>query len=915
MKIQFLSCLFIGGLALKGNTQTVTVNVLDDKSDGSCTVQHCSFREAIAILNEGKATTVQFDPNLTDDTLWLEEPLPDLIADNCLIQGGGHRGVVLSTKAAVSHGWKISATRATLKGLNFSGFAEFGMKLDSLAAFVFLLDNQFNFNGKAGLYIEGANNISVGQIGQPNRIIGNKKIGISLAYQNFSSLVTVEGNLIEENAIGISGIGLSLGSYLGNNTFKNDVLTGISIVQSEGTRIFYNKLYGGAQQGILLDQSNNIIVQENLLVEYPIGILQKEVGVGNRITHNQFTCIAEPLVWEEMSQGPRIPNQICYDSSIIGFSNPFSRIEIYRLNGDSCSENSGSSWTFIREVQADQSGWWQYDPADPTVQEIAAIAIDALGNTSVFSSPVSKTVYPEVFLEADSIICSGDSSTLLANLGQFTDEHYEFFWLGSQGFEQKGLMVKETLSSGWYSFGVTKDYCSKLLDSVFLKQNDLDTVRIGPSYGPLCFDAEIEIEGIVFNSNNSRQTLIKGGTEGACDTVVEIDLEFLEAPIEWINPSICRTDTFMWGSEIFFEGRSHDTFVLPNVGQNGCDSIIILEVNFIDHPVKKYQGNLCSDDFEMINGVKYDINHPNGEYWIAGENSKCDTLVEVSFDFHWTQYDTIRGTYCEGSQFMVNEVIYDVNHPKGVEYMTNKYGCDSVIYIELSFDFNTIHYLDTILCDNEELLINGNVYNRNLTSGMEQFVAGGNVNCDSIVYVEITYTDRQGEVALPSIISVEQGGTLTIDPIINFVPATITWSSNLDLSCNDCLGTLVTGDREGWINLSVTDVNGCGYEAMAEVKLVEVKNDIAYIPNAFSPNGDGINDILEVFPNYSWVSEVGHLKIVDRWGQVVYHSDYPKWDGTIDGRVALTGIYLYVVEFIMKDGSIQNQTGSVFLHR
>ena len=913
MKIQFLSWLFIGGLALKGYTQTITVNVLDDQTDGSCTAQHCSFREAIAILNEGKGNAVHFDPNLTD-TLWLEEPLPDLIANNCLIQGGGNRGVVISTKAQVRNGWKISANRATLKGLNFSGFEGFGMKIDSLATFVFLLDNQFHFNGEAGLNIEGANNISIGQMGQPNRMIGNK-IGISLAYQHFSSLVTVEGNIIEENAIGILGKGLSQGSYLGSNMLKNDSLIGISIVQSEGTRIFYNQLYGPAQQGILLEQSDNVIIRENLLDEHLIGIVQKEVGAGNLITRNQYICVQEPIVREDVVQGPRSPNQICFDSRITGFSNPYSRIEIYRLDRDSCSEKSRSSWTFIEEVQAAQSGWWQNDLADLTIQEIAAIAIDALGNTSVFSTPVSKTVYPAVFLEADSIICSGDSSTLLANLGEFTDDQYDFFWSNSQGFEQKGLIVKETLSSGWYFFEANKDNCRKVLDSVFIQQNDLDTLRLGPSYGPLCFDAEIEIEGILFNSNNSRQTLIKEGTEGACDTVVEIDLEFMEAPIKWINPSICRSDTFMLGSEIFFEGRARDTIILPNAAQNGCDSMVVVEVNFIDHPVKKYQGNLCSDDFEMINGVRYDINHPNGEYWIAGENSECDTLVEVSFDFHKPQYDTIKGTYCEGNQFIVNGVIYDVNNPKGAEYMTDKYGCDSVIYIELSFDFNTIHYLDTILCDNEELLINGNLYDRSRTSGMEQFIAGGNVNCDSIVYIEITYADRQGEVTLQSMISVGQGGTLAIDPIINFIPTTISWSSNLDLSCNDCLSTVVNGDQEGWINLSVTDVNGCNYEAMAEVKLVEVKNDIAYIPNAFSPNGDGINDILEVFPNYSWVSEVGDLKIVDRWGQVVYHSVYPKWDGTIDGRVALTGIYLYVVEFIMKDGSIQHQSGSFFLHR
>lgn len=902
------------GITTQGNTQTVTVNTLDDQTDGICSAEHCSLREAVLVVNEGRATKIQFDKSLSD-TLWLNAPLPDLTAPNSSIQGDRDQGMVISTKVEVDYGIKISATQVIISGLIFNGFKQFGIQLDSLAELVFLHSNQFNYNGVAGLYAKGAKNINIGQIDLPNRFIGNKKAGISLDYTNGSSLIAVVGNELAHNPTGILGIQLTIGSYLGNNIIEGGSQEGITLIRSEGVRIFYNEIKGHIQQGILLDQSNNITVQENLLINHPIGIMQQDNGRGNRYTQNQFTCTAQPIVRKNNNQALSNPDQICYDGQISGFSPPFSRVEVYSLKEDTCGDGDRYSWSYIGETQSEQRGWWEFEVVDSTVQQVSAIALDALGNTSEFAPPVSLIAYPSVNLQVDSNICSGDSIIIAAVIDSAIIAQFDFFWMGFPGFKQNGLMIQEVLSSGWYSFMVTKDYCSKVLDSVFVQQKDLDTIRIGPSYGPLCYGTEIEIGGIIYNANNARQTIIRGGNDGGCDTIVEIDLDFLEASISYMNPSICRSDTFIFGSELFFEGRERDTILLPNGAQNGCDSLVIIEVDIIDNPVRRIHRDLCIDDFEIINGVQYDKNHTEGYFWISGGNLNCDTLVEISFDFHRPRYDTIKGTYCEGSQFNINGVIYDVQNPKGVEYLTNKYGCDSVIYVDLTFDFNTIYYLDTILCDDETLVINGNVYDQNHTSGVEQFIAGGDVNCDSIIYIEITYTERQGAVTLSPLLTVEQGGTITIDPLITFDPASISWVSNLDLSCFDCMAPMVFGDQSGWLKLVVTDINGCNYEATAQLEIKGIRTEFAFIPNAFSPNGDGINDVFEVFPDYNWATEVRHLKIVDRWGRVVYSSEQNKWDGTTNGSLALPGVYIYAVELIMKDGTVSNQQGSVFLYR
>lgn len=77
-----------------------------------------------------------------------------------------------------------------------------------------------------------------------------------------------------------------------------------------------------------------------------------------------------------------------------------------------------------------------------------------------------------------------------------------------------------------------------------------------------------------------------------------------------------------------------------------------------------------------------------------------------------------------------------------------------------------------------------------------------------------------------------------------------------------------------------------------------------YVPSAFSPNGDLVNDVFSIYGDLDLV-EVTSLKIVDRWGGLVYHGEALRsgegWDGTINGKIAPTGVYAYMAEVVMTD--------------
>ncbi|NUM50644.1 MAG: gliding motility-associated C-terminal domain-containing protein, partial [Flavobacteriales bacterium] len=87
------------------------------------------------------------------------------------------------------------------------------------------------------------------------------------------------------------------------------------------------------------------------------------------------------------------------------------------------------------------------------------------------------------------------------------------------------------------------------------------------------------------------------------------------------------------------------------------------------------------------------------------------------------------------------------------------------------------------------------------------------------------------------------------------------------------------------------------------------------LPNAFSPNGDGENDLFRVLGADS-VAEM-ELRVFNRWGQQVFYTKQKEqgWDGTFKGQPAPTGVYAYTLVATLTNGEVITKKGNVTLKR
>ncbi|MEM9821451.1 MAG: PKD domain-containing protein, partial [Bacteroidota bacterium] len=124
------------------------------------------------------------------------------------------------------------------------------------------------------------------------------------------------------------------------------------------------------------------------------------------------------------------------------------------------------------------------------------------------------------------------------------------------------------------------------------------------------------------------------------------------------------------------------------------------------------------------------------------------------------------------------------------------------------------------------------------------------------------------------------------------------WFPTDSLSCTNCPNPTVTLDTSQTYQLLVTDLD-TGCERLLETRLERLSNcpdDLIYVPNAFSPNDDGINDELKAYS--ATINQINTFQIFDRWGEIVFQTNNMDlgWNGNFRNQTAAMGVYIYFLE-------------------
>lgn len=167
-----------------------------------------------------------------------------------------------------------------------------------------------------------------------------------------------------------------------------------------------------------------------------------------------------------------------------------------------------------------------------------------------------------------------------------------------------------------------------------------------------------------------------------------------------------------------------------------------------------------------------------------------------------------------------------------------------------------------------------------------------------------------------------------IIPVGSSVVMPMTYSNNIEtwawqpptsLSCIDCALPVANPRFTTTYNIAVIDSNKCQASSSIIIRVICVDKNY-FIPNTFSPNSDGQNDVF--FPRGNGVDRIQSMRIFNRWGELIFDKkNFPAnsasegWNGTIRGIPAQSDAYVYIIEVICDNGQIIPLKGNVTLIR
>jgi gliding motility-associated-like protein len=293
----------------------------------------------------------------------------------------------------------------------------------------------------------------------------------------------------------------------------------------------------------------------------------------------------------------------------------------------------------------------------------------------------------------------------------------------------------------------------------------------------------------------------------------------------------------------------------------------------------------------------------------------CDTVRSTTLSFTNPVIGNRNISMCDKDSFFVGGAYQTI---AGLYYDTlvASSGCDSVLATNLAVvNQYTTQFAQTI-CYGQRFLYHGNYY---AASGTYTDTLSSSGGCDSVVTFTLNVLQDIGLYASPDKASLLVGESLTVH-IYNTSAADIvsyTWSPNVGITCADtlCSSAVLGPQVDTRYTIVAVDSNGCRDTVLIPIL---VSGPVIFIPNVFTPNGDGANDVFEIYGNKDALRFV-EVKIFNRWGEKVFESNDLnfKWDGTWKGQTLNPSVFVYTLRVLFSNSKTPEKLykGSVTLMR
>jgi gliding motility-associated-like protein len=382
-------------------------------------------------------------------------------------------------------------------------------------------------------------------------------------------------------------------------------------------------------------------------------------------------------------------------------------------------------------------------------------------------------------------------------------------------------------------------------------------------------------------------------TASGCDSIVMTFLTIKPSQRITRNPIICAGETIIVGDTTY---KTSGSYVKKFKTTEGCDSIITTNLTVNPSPKQTQNITICEGETVTVGDTTYKT---SGNYVKKYKTvNGCDSLILTNLVVNPVKKNGQDMRICRGTSVTVGDTTYRTEGTY-VKKLRTYTGCDSIVTTRLKIVDEVVFSQKLKICAGLSIVVGDTTYK---TTGIYVKKLRSTEGCDSIVTTDLTVVKL--DIITSSDTSIRLGDSVLLYAAIN-LPLSVTWkwTPNVYLKCDTCATTLAKPKISTKYQVEVFDKDSkCRKTGSVFIK---TKTDCdLFVPTAFSPNDDKVNDLWTIYPS-SCVKQIKRVAIFNRWGgqiltknniTVLSDQGIDIWDGLVSGKPLDTGIFVYVIE-------------------
>ncbi|MFN8236888.1 MAG: gliding motility-associated C-terminal domain-containing protein [Chitinophagales bacterium] len=459
---------------------------------------------------------------------------------------------------------------------------------------------------------------------------------------------------------------------------------------------------------------------------------------------------------------------------------------------------------------------------------------------------------------------------------------------------------------------ITSDGC----DSIIVLTLTVNPVQTTPISRTICQGQAINFNGQTLSVASTYRDTLR--TSLGCDSFIVLTLQVMPAKRSTQNPVICQGGAVTVGTHIYTVAGSYSDTLRSS---QGCDSIVTtnltVNANFTQSVrITSDTNNICLGQSVRFTATALNTGTGLSYQWFlngsqVGNNSSVFTSTTLNEgDVVFVQIQSSAACLLNASA-VSNTITVHVNTIQFsipvVEYCTGQSSTvDLAITPSTGYSVLWKNGADTIVTQNSD-----SIHVNNSTSGNIVFTIRFGNGCAKSGTVPVTVHPLPVINATVDTPRTKYLHEVQLDVIHNGT-LSYSWTPAGLVSIDSIRNPTSVIKATTFFTVEVRDKKNCINRDTILVELIdECQNEFIFIPTAFSPNNDGVNDCFGIL-SPPVLSEF-KMNIFNRWGEKVFESDSPAlcWDGTFKGSDAMVDSYIYVIQFRCYNGKLLSKKGAV----